>query len=123
MPPPIQGQRAAALRRGGAESGGNATGANNNQSGGERVRGLPPDGISPPVDGEVKPGPASRPKEQALGGQSLWDENGGEWRWYPGDRWHNPHWDYNPHDKPSSPWTNVDHGGLPSVKPVPDPKP
>jgi hypothetical protein len=46
-----------------------------------------------------------------------------EWRWFPGDRWHNPHWDHNSHDKPSSPWTNVDHGGLPSVKPVPDPKP
>lgn len=88
----------------------------------ERPRGLPPEGVSPPVDGEVKPGPASRPSERDKGGQSLWDDKGGEWRWFPGDRWHNPHWDHNPHDKPSSPWINVDHGGVPSVKPVPDPK-
>ena len=29
-------------------------------------------------------GPASRPSEVAQGGRSLWDESGGEWRYYPG---------------------------------------
>lgn len=81
------------------------------------ARGLPPEGINPPVDGQCKPGPASRPSERDKGGQSLWDPNGGEWRWFPGDKWHNPHWDQNPHDTPSSPWVNVPHGGLPPVKP------
>jgi len=95
----------------------------NSESGGEGVRGLPPDGVSPPVDGEVKPGPASRPSEQKRGGQSLWDDKGGEWRYFPGDRFHNPHWDHNSHGNPSSPWTNIDIGGLPSVKPIADPKP
>jgi RHS repeat-associated protein len=88
----------------------------------ERERGLPPEGIKPPVSGECKEGPASRPSEKAKGGKSLWDPNGGEWRWYPGDRWHNPHWDYNPHDRPASPWVNVPHGDLPPVRPEPDPK-
>jgi RHS repeat-associated protein len=80
-------------------------------------RGLPPDGVFPPSDGQCKPGPASRPSERDKGGQSLWDPKGGEWRWFPGDKWHNPHWDHNPHDRPKSPWINVPHGGLPPVKP------
>ena len=84
----------------------------------EPERGLPPEGIYPPIpDGEqCEPGPASRPSEQKKGGKSLWDKKGGEWRWFPENRWHNPHWDYNPHDGPSSPWQNVPHGGLPPVK-------
>jgi hypothetical protein len=76
------------------------------------TRGLPPVGIKPPVPGQCKPGPASRPSEQAKGGQSLWDEKGGEWRWFPENKYHNPHWDYNPHTSPSSPWQNIPHGGL-----------
>ena len=82
-------------------------------------RGLPPDGIKPPIPeaDQCKPGSASRPSERDKGGQSLWDPKGGEWRWFPGDKWHNPHWDYNPHDGKSSPWSNVPHGGLPPVKP------
>jgi RHS repeat-associated protein len=79
-------------------------------------RGLPPEGINPPSDGQCTPGPASRPSERDKGGQSLWDNKGGEWRWSPGDKWHNPHWDQNSHDTPSSPWVNVPHGGLPPVK-------
>ena len=47
------------------------------------VRGLPPDGVRPPVSGTLTPGPASRPSEQRVGGQSLWDEKGGEWRYFP----------------------------------------
>ena len=87
-------------------------------------RGLPPEGIKPPIPDadQCTPGPASRPGERNKGGQSTWDPRGGEWRWYPGDRWHNPHWDYNPHNSPSSPWENIPHGDLPPVKPVPDPK-
>jgi hypothetical protein len=87
-------------------------------------RGLPPQGISPPAASPCRPGPASRPSEASKGGQSLWDQSGGEWRWFPGDKYHNPHWDYNPHATPSSPWENVPHGGLPPVKPpTPNPAP
>lgn len=77
------------------------------------VRGLPPEGVSPPVEGPLTPGPASRPSEAGKGGQSLWDKHGGEWRYFPGDKWHNPHWDYNGHQNPNSPWDNVPIGGLP----------
>jgi hypothetical protein len=76
-------------------------------------RGLPPEGLHPPVSGPLTPGPASRPSEQSAGGQSLWDEHGGEWRYFPGDKWHNPHWDYNPHSNPNSPWDNIPINGLP----------
>jgi hypothetical protein len=84
-----------------------------------RERGLPPDGTEPPVEEECKVGPASRPSERAKGGKSLWDSNGGEWRWYPGDKWHNPHWDFNSHVRPDSPWENIPHGDLPPAKPKP----
>jgi hypothetical protein len=77
------------------------------------ARGLPPEGVDPPVSGPVTPGPASRPSERNIGGQSLWDEHGGEWRYFPGDKWHNPHWDYNPHSNPNSPWDNIPINDLP----------
>ena len=84
-------------------------------------RGLPPAGIKPPIPDadQCRPGPASRPSEREKGGKSLWDPRGGEWRYFPGDKWHNPHWDYNPHDRPASPWQNVPIGDLPPVKPTP----
>lgn len=81
-----------------------------------QARGLPPEGIRPPVSGDLTPGPASRPSEVDKGGQSLWDGRGGEWRYFPGDRRHNPHWDYNPHDVPNSRWQNIQIGGLPVFK-------
>ncbi len=87
-----------------------------------RVRGLPPDGVRPPVLGTLTPGPASRPSEQRVGAQSLWDDKGGEWRYFPGDRYHNPHWDYNPHNIPKgAEWQNIPINNLPPVKgdPVP----
>ena len=87
-----------------------------------RVRGLPPEGVSPPVSGTLTPGPASRPSEQRVGGQSLWDEKGGEWRYFPGDKYHNPHWDYNAHNMPKgAPWQNVPIDNLPPVKGNPAP--
>jgi RHS repeat-associated protein len=81
-------------------------------------RGLPPDGVHPPEKGpdDVTVGPASRPSEAGKGGKSLWDKDGGEWRWFPGDKYHNPHWDYNPHDTPNSPWQNIPAGNLPVMK-------
>jgi|SRR5215471_19736280 len=81
-------------------------------------RGLPPAGIKPPIPDadQCTPGLASRPSEQRKGGKSLWDPRGGEWRYFPGDQWHNPHWDYNPHDSPSSPWQNIPMGNLPPRK-------
>jgi RHS repeat-associated protein len=79
-----------------------------------RNQGLPPDGVTPPVDNpqDYTPGPATRGN-----GQSLWGPKGDEWRYFPGDNWHNPHWDYNPWDSWSSPWQNVPIGDLPPVKP------
>ncbi|MCT7658344.1 hypothetical protein [Mycobacterium deserti] len=85
------------------------------------VRGLPPEGLQPPVSGTLTPGPASRPSEQRIGGQSLWDEKGGEWRYYPGNKHHNPHWDYNPHNVPNSRWQNVPINNLPPLKGGPAP--
>lgn len=84
----------------------------------ERDRGLPPEGLFPPVENpeQCKPGPASRPSEGKKGGKSVWDPAGGEWRYFPEDKWHNPHWDYNPHDRPKSPWQNVPINGLPPRK-------
>jgi hypothetical protein len=84
------------------------------------VRGMPSEGLQPPVDGPLTPGPASRPSEQRVGGQSLWDEHGGDWRYFPGDKRHNPHWDYKPPGKDSE-WDNIPIGGLPPLKDVPDP--
>ncbi|WP_069601553.1 WXG100 family type VII secretion target [Mycobacterium kyorinense] len=76
--------------------------------------GLPPEGVRPPVAGNLTVGPASRPSEQAKGGMSLWDEKGGEWRYDPGtDKWHNPHWDFNQHDTKFPEWQNIQIGELP----------
>jgi len=81
-----------------------------------RPRGLPPEGVSPPTDKPLTPGTASRPSEAEQGGQSLFDPEGREWRYYPEDRWHNPHWDTNPHDRPNAGWENVPIGDLPVHK-------
>lgn len=83
--------------------------------------GLPPEGVRPRVEGELTPGPPSRAKERRRGRQHLWDENGGEWRYHPDDRRHNPHWDYNPHDTPNRKWDEIPIGGLPPLKGVPGP--
>jgi hypothetical protein len=84
---------------------------------GGRQRGLPPRGHTPPpVNGPLRVGPASRSSEAAKGGKSLWDKNGGEWRYAPADKYHNPHWDYNPHIGRSSPWQNIKIGNLPPHK-------
>lgn len=77
--------------------------------------GLPPEGVHPPVDGPCTTGPASKPSVQAKGGQSLFDRNGGEWRYDPGqDRFHYPHWDYRSHATPNSQWQNIGIDGLPT---------
>jgi hypothetical protein len=86
-----------------------------------QIRGLPPDGVAPPITGTLTPGLASRPSEQRKGGQSLWDERGGEWRYYPGNKYHHPHWDYNPHDGPNARWQNIPIDNLPPVKGAPAP--
>jgi hypothetical protein len=84
--------------------------------------GLPPDGVHPPVGGNLSVGPASRPSDASQGGRSLWDDKGGEWRYFPGDKYHNPHWDYNAHDRKFSPWDNVQIGDLPPHTPEAAPK-
>jgi hypothetical protein len=50
------------------------------------------------------------------GGQSLWDEYGGEWRYYPADTWNSSNWDYNDHTGPSSPWRNITAGSAAPAK-------
>jgi|GEM_PF-2750097 len=84
----------------------------------KRVRGLPPQDVIPPVrnPSKLRLDDASRPSEVAKGGKSLWDEQGGEWRYSPGDKWHNPHWDYNDHGTPNSQWQNVSINNLPPRK-------
>jgi hypothetical protein len=73
--------------------------------------------------GALKTGPASRPSEQAKGGQSYWDSKGGEWRYSPEGKYRNPHWDYNPWQKgkvdglPGNKWRNVPIDGQPTHKP------
>jgi hypothetical protein len=86
-----------------------------------RQRGMPPEGVRPPVEGELTPGPPSKSKERRRGAQHLWDENGGEWRYHPDDRRHNPHWDYNPHDRNNPEWEEIPIGDLTPEKETPDP--
>ena len=84
------------------------------------VEGLPPEGLRPPVDGPLTEGPASKPSQASRGGRSLYDQHGGEWRYYPGDEWrHNPHWDYKPRPGPGSKWDNIPIGDLPPLKDAP----
>jgi hypothetical protein len=85
-----------------------------------RPRGLPPEGVRPPVQGTLTPGLPSRSSERRRGAQHLWDENGGEWRYHPDDSRHNPHWDYNPHDRPNPEWEQIPIGDLPPEKEIPD---
>jgi hypothetical protein len=68
---------------------------------------LPPAGVEPPMNGPFTVGAASRPGENSY---SLWDSTGGEWRYFSGDQYHIPHWDYNPWTKWNSPWQNVPLG-------------
>jgi hypothetical protein len=79
-----------------------------------KPRGLPPSGVRPPVRNpeSCKVGPSTRDPGQS----SIWDENGGEWRYAPENVGHNPHWDYNPWESWNMPWRNVPIDNLPPVK-------
>jgi len=77
--------------------------------------GLPPDGVLPPVTNPQKC-VIGFPSRRGSSGLSLYDENGGEWRYFGGDDYHNPHWDYNSWTNWNSPWQNVPIGNLPPVK-------
>jgi RHS repeat-associated protein len=73
--------------------------------------GLPPRGVKSPVEGcEVRPSTRGD-------GSSLWDRQGGEWRYAPENARHNPHWDYNPWDSWNSEWQNVPIANQPPHKP------
>lgn len=69
----------------------------------------------PSAKGKLKEGAPSRNKPRSRGEKSLYDEKGGEWRYSPGDKYHNPHWDYKPAGK-SQQWQNVPIDGKPPVK-------
>lgn len=70
----------------------------------------------PPVrnPATLKPGPGSR---KSAPGTSLWDQQGGEWRYQPGDSFHHPHWDYNEHTTPETPWRSIPVNGPSPWKP------
>lgn len=107
------------------ESKNNTSGSSKNKSS-TPSRGLAPDGVKPPVPDpdNLKIKPASRPSEAGKGGKSYWDSKGGEWRYFPGDNYHNPHWDYNPQQSgkidglPGNQWRNIQIGDKPAVKPL-----
>ena len=92
-------------------------------------RGLAPDGLLPPIEGPIEIGPPSRPSAEQKGEQRYWDSKGGEWRYAPEDKWHNPHWDYNPHKegklengKQGNEWDNIPIGDKPVYKSEAKPK-
>jgi hypothetical protein len=39
--------------------------------------------------------------------RSWWDPEGGEWRFHPADKYHDPHWDYNPWQQWNTPWQHL----------------
>jgi hypothetical protein len=39
--------------------------------------------------------------------RSWWDPEGGEWRFHPADKRHDPHWDYNPWEQRNHPWQHL----------------
>ncbi len=71
--------------------------------------GLIPTGVVPPVRNPVRlqPGDASRPAWSGAAERSLWDDQGGEWQYHAGDAWRHPHWDYNAHSDPNTPWRSI----------------
>ncbi len=85
----------------------------NSTRGSKPNQGRPPKGLAPRKLRPPGYGPgwriarASRPSELKCGGMSYYNPSGGEWRYYPEDRYHYAHWDYNSHDRPNSPWENV----------------
>jgi PPE family len=79
------------------------------------VRGRPPEGLHPPVEGPLTPGPPSRAGERRRGAEHLWDDQGGEWRYHGEDKDHNPHWDYKPPGK-NTRWDQIPIGDLPPLK-------
>lgn len=70
---------------------------------------------TPPREGKYREGDPSRNKPRSRGEKSLYDEKGGEWRYDPGDKYHNPHWNYKPSGKAQE-WQNISVDGLPPRK-------
>lgn len=69
----------------------------------------------PPIHGKLREGLPSRIKPRKRGEKSLYDENGGEWRYDVGDKYHNPHWNYKPSGN-NQEWQNIPIGKLPPRK-------
>jgi hypothetical protein len=40
-------------------------------------------------------------------GNDWWNPEGGEWRYHPLDKYHDPHWDYNPWTQWNSLWQHL----------------
>lgn len=73
------------------------------------LTGLPPPGTVPPVrnPARLRSKPGTQPSLAGSSAHSLWDDRGGEWQYHSGDAWHNPHWDYNEHSDPTTPWRSI----------------
>ena len=69
----------------------------------------------PPTKGKLKEGNPSRKKPSERGEKSLYDKEGGEWRYSPEDKYHNPHWDYKSPGK-NQKWENIPIDDLPPKK-------
>jgi hypothetical protein len=62
---------------------------------------------TPPTDSPCEVGEPSRTKPRSRGEKSIYDEEGGEWRPHPPDKYHPElHWDYKPPGA-NSPWRDV----------------
>jgi hypothetical protein len=49
-----------------------------------------------------------REASRNLAEEHWWDPQGGEWRFHGADKWHEPHWDFNPWTDWNSPWEHID---------------
>ncbi|MES2984586.1 MAG: phage minor head protein [Pseudomonadota bacterium] len=69
----------------------------------------------PPREGRFKEADPSRSKPRARGEKSLYDKDGGEWRYAPEDKYHNAHWDYKPAGEKQA-WQNIKIDNKPILK-------
>lgn len=54
-----------------------------------------------------------REASRSIPEKHWWDPAGGEWRYHGADKWHEPHWDYNPWSQWNSPWQHIYPGAGP----------
>jgi RHS repeat-associated protein len=68
----------------------------------------PPEEIEPLPPGWTQDWVKGASRQRPTNPQPRWfDPEGGEWRYHPADKWHEPHWDYHPGDNPRAPWVQI----------------